>query len=131
MTHLSNIKNDTSWNAMPNNETQNWVFLSYMDLFGDSFFFHCGIGIWREREEIDENNKQVINAESTPSDDIQGLVNVICLPPGVSWRLFISRNYYQLNYKCHNCKRKLVNVNVLFNKAKFNSYINYIFCTHI
>lgn len=47
-------------------------------------FFHCGIGIWRNREEIDEDNKQVINAESTLSDDMQGLVNVICLPPGVA-----------------------------------------------
>lgn len=56
-------------------------------------FFHCGIGIWRDRAEIDEDNKQVINAESTPSDDMQGLVNVICLPPGIACRLFISRNY--------------------------------------
>lgn len=56
-------------------------------------FFHCGIGIWRNREEIDEDNKQVINAESTLSDDMQGLVNVICLPPGIACRLFISRNY--------------------------------------
>lgn len=56
-------------------------------------FFHCGIGIWCDRAEIDEDNKQVINAESTPSDDMQGLVNVICLPPGIACRLFISRNY--------------------------------------
>lgn len=64
-----------------------------MDLFGDSFFFHCGIGIWRDRAEIDEDNKQVINAESTPSDDMQGLVNVICLSLRIAGRLFISRNY--------------------------------------
>lgn len=56
-------------------------------------FFHCGIGIWRDRAEIDEDNKQVINAESTPSDDMQGLVNVICLSLRIAGRLFISRNY--------------------------------------